>query len=138
MTIEEFSENSGLIWSFLKEKLDTFDWINLYHEYKDHVNSYEDIFEDMNDFDDCFDRLRPSDLACKIFYGDGFNPNDDMYSLDAYENLYSCSYREAALTAEEYLSWAVTDEPEWFYDQLAYMNYDDEEIMDWLEKDDAT
>lgn len=43
----------------------------------------------MDDFDEIMDGMTPTDIAQKIYYGDGFNPNDDYFKFDGYENLKS-------------------------------------------------
>lgn len=138
MLIEEFCQNPKLIWQFINDCFGDYEWINLYHEHKDKVCSYDDIFVEMYEFDDYNDNLKPIDLAFKIFFGDGFNPNDDYFSYDAYENLYSCSLYTAVNKAQEYLEWYIDEDSEWFYEKLIENGYTDTEILEWLEEQDVT
>lgn len=57
----------------------------------------------MEDFDEYVSHLSPMELACEIHYGD-FNPNDDYFNFNAYENLVSWSQweYEAELTTYKY------------------------------------
>lgn len=43
----------------------------------------------MDDFDELMDGMTPTDIAEKIYYGDGFNPNDDYFMFDGCANLKS-------------------------------------------------
>lgn len=48
---------------------------------------------DMDDFDEVLEYLTPYDIARKVCYGK-FNPYDDYFYIDVYENLYSISKYE--------------------------------------------
>lgn len=48
---------------------------------------------DMEDFDEVLEFLTPYDIARKVCYGK-FNPYDEYFYLDVYENLYSLSKYE--------------------------------------------
>ena len=57
------------------------------------INSYDSSlqhleFLDMEDLDMYLDGLTPTDIANKIFFGD-FNPNDEYFRFNGYENLES-------------------------------------------------
>ena len=57
------------------------------------INSYDSSlqhldFLDMEDFNMYLDGFAPADIANKIFFGD-FNPNDEYFRFDEYENLES-------------------------------------------------
>ena len=54
---------------------------------------YDYEFIDMNEFNEYTGALEPYDLALKIHYGE-FNPNDEYFSFDGYENLVSFSKYE--------------------------------------------
>ena len=59
----------------------------------DEVNSYDGSlydyeFIDMNEFNEYTQALEPYDLALKIHYGE-FNPNDEYFAFDGYDNLVS-------------------------------------------------
>ena len=57
------------------------------------VNAYDGSLYDyefipMDEFNEYTQRYEPYDLALKIHYGE-FNPNEDYFAFDAYENLVS-------------------------------------------------
>jgi len=59
--------------------------------YQSEVNGDNYIYR-MNDFDEIMGgEIAPSELACRIFYGD-FNPNHDFFWYDGYGNLQSSDY----------------------------------------------
>ncbi len=60
------------------------------------INSYNGELEhleylDMDDFNSYTEYIDHLDIAQKIFYGKGFNPRDEFFKFDGYENLESCS-----------------------------------------------
>lgn len=66
------------------------------------VNSWDNSLShldyiSMEEFDECLGHLPAIDIAYKIHYGD-FNPCDDYFSFNAYENL--ISYDEYELATE--------------------------------------
>ena len=77
------------------------DWtvgLGMIQEVNGHDGSLSQFeYINMEDFDEYMDHLPAIDLAYKIHYGD-FNPCDDYFSLNAYENL--VSYSEYEIEAE--------------------------------------
>ena len=60
------------------------------------INSYNGELEhmeylDMDEFNSYTEYIDRHEIARKIFYGKGFNPNDTFFKFDGYENLESCS-----------------------------------------------
>ena len=71
-----------------------------------HMNWYDGCFEDcvyyyMEDFDGFLDDYTPLEIAQMIFFGNGFNPNDDYFRFDAYGNLESANWGDVVDVAED-------------------------------------
>lgn len=65
------------------------DQVSLHNVYCDVVNAPDDVIYEMCDFDEVLGDRFPSDVAMLIFYGQGFNPNDDFFGFNGYGNLWS-------------------------------------------------
>lgn len=70
------------------------------------MNAYDGSFEestyyDMDAFDDFLSNATPLEIASMIFYGDGFNPNDEYFRFDAYGNLESANWGDVEAEAED-------------------------------------
>lgn len=70
------------------------------------INAYDGSFEestyyDMDEFDDFLSNATPSEIAQMIFFGDGFNPNDEYFRFDAYGNLESANWGDVVAEAED-------------------------------------
>ena len=72
------------------ENLSDGDLLSLWNEYRS-INHYDGDIFDMEEFNEICGNMEPSDLANRIFYG-RFNPNDDYFVFDGYENLKSSNY----------------------------------------------
>ena len=67
------------------------DLMDINNGYQSEVNGDNYIYR-MNDFDEIMGgEIAPSELACRIFYGD-FNPNHNFFWYDGYGNLRSSDY----------------------------------------------
>ena len=60
------------------------------NHYQDEVYG-DNIIYHMDDFDDIMSSLTPSELSCRIFYGE-FNPNHNYFWFNGYGNLCSSDY----------------------------------------------
>ena len=70
------------------------------------MNAYDGSFEestyyDMDAFDDFLSNAAPLEIARRIFFGDGFNPNDEYFRFDAYGNLESANWGDVVAEAED-------------------------------------
>lgn len=70
------------------------------------MNAYDGSFEestyyDMDAFDDFLSNATPSEIAQMIFFGNGFNPNDEYFRFDAYGNLESANWGDVVAEAED-------------------------------------
>ena len=71
-----------------------------------HMNGYDSCFDDciyydMAEFDDFMSDYTPMEIAQRIFYGGGFNPNHDFFRLNAYGNLESANWFDVEAEAED-------------------------------------
>ena len=71
-----------------------------------HMNGYDGCFEDefyhdMASFDEFLDGYTPMEIAQMIFFGGGFNPNDDYFRFNAYDNLESADWYDVEAEAED-------------------------------------
>lgn len=70
-----------------------------------HMNGYDGCFEeatyyDMYEFDEFMSNYTPMEIARMIFYGD-FNPNNEYFRFDGYENLESADWHDVVAEAED-------------------------------------
>lgn len=91
-TIEEIKAD---ILKYYEENIDEFNE-NIVE--LDGYNGYlgDDRYYDMSMFDECMNGLTPSEIACRVAYGD-FNPAHDYFRFNGYGNLesdYSEDYSE--------------------------------------------
>ena len=75
-------------------------------ELMQHMNAYDSSFEDelyydMDSFDDFLDGYTPMEIAQMVFFGDDFNPNDEYFRFNAYENLESADWHDVEVDAED-------------------------------------
>ena len=71
-----------------------------------HMNGYDGCFEDcvyfdMDEFDEFMSNYSPMEIAQMIFYGGHFNPNDDFFRFNGYENLESANWFDVEAEAED-------------------------------------
>ena len=71
-----------------------------------YMSGYDGCFEDcvyfdMDEFDEFMSNYSPMEIAQMIFFGDGFNPNDDYFRFDAYGNLESANWGNVEAEAED-------------------------------------
>lgn len=71
-----------------------------------HMQGYDGCFEDcvyfdMDEFDELMSDYSPMKIAQKIFFGGGFNPNDDYFRFNAYGNLESADWDDVEAEAED-------------------------------------
>ena len=71
-----------------------------------HMNAYDGCFEDsiyygMEEFDEFMSNYSPMEIAQMIYFGDGFNPNDDYFRFNAYGNLESADWHDVKVDAED-------------------------------------
>lgn len=59
-----------------------------YNEYCEYCNDMDSIVYSMYEFDEVVSNFTPMELASKVVYGE-FNPSDDWFMFDVYENLKS-------------------------------------------------
>lgn len=71
-----------------------------------HMHGYDGCFDDcayydMDEFDELMSNHTPTEIANLIFYGDGFNPNNDYFRFNAYGNLESADWPDIVAEAED-------------------------------------
>ena len=71
-----------------------------------HMNAYDGCFDDcvyydMDAFDDFMSNYSPMEIAQTIFFGGGFNPNDEYFRFNAYGNLESANWNDVEDEAED-------------------------------------
>ena len=71
-----------------------------------HMNAYDGcfvdcVYYDMDVFDEFLDGYAPLEIAQMIFFGGGFNPNDEYFHFNAYGNLESANWRDVVDVAED-------------------------------------
>ena len=69
--------------------------IALWNESCYECSYYDDAIYSMGEFDEIMDGYSLSDIASRIFYGGGFDPNHDYFAFDGYANLVSFDYPDA-------------------------------------------
>lgn len=85
------------------------DLFDINTRYQDEVNGDNRIYS-MDDFDDFMSSLTPSELACRIFYGE-FNPNHNYFGFDGYGNLRSSDYAsDLSYPESEIAEWCVEND----------------------------
>ena len=70
------------------------------------MNGYDGCFDDcvyydMAEFDELLDGYTPMEIAQRIFFGGDFNPNDDFFRFNAYDNLESADWHAVEAEAED-------------------------------------
>lgn len=70
-----------------------------------HMNSFDSCFDyasyyDMDEFDELLDGYTHLEIAQMIYFGDGFNPNDDYFRFDAYGNIESANWCDVVAEAD--------------------------------------
>lgn len=76
----------------------------------------------MQDLDELMSDNTPSEIANRIFFGGGFNPNHDYFALDGYANLASFDYADAEKSPfdiDELVDRIVRNENAFGYDEIA-------------------
>ena len=73
-----------------------------------HMHGYDGCFDDcvyydMDEFDELMSNHTPTEIANLIFYGDGFNPNNDYFRFNAYGNLESADWPDVVAKAEYFV-----------------------------------
>ena len=76
------------------EEMDDGEKIALWNESCYECGYGDDEICDMQDFDDIMSNDTPSELASRIFFGGGFNPNHDYFAFDGYANLVSFEFTD--------------------------------------------
>lgn len=76
------------------EAMDDGDKIALWNESCYECDCGDDEICDMQDFDELMSDNTPSEIASRIFYGGGFNPNHDYFAFDGYANLVSFDFTD--------------------------------------------
>ena len=71
-----------------------------------HMNDYDGCFEDcvyydMIEFDDVLSIYTPMEIAQMVFFGGDFNPNDDYFRFNGYDNLESANWNDVEAEAED-------------------------------------
>ena len=81
-----------------------------------------DVF-DMSELDEILESYSPTEIIDMVNYGIHFSTNDEYFTLDGYNNLYSMNYNEYEADVmdytdtEDFLSWAM----DWLYDDYENM-----------------
>ena len=71
-----------------------------------YMNAYDGCFDetyyhDMAEFDELMANESPMEIAQMIYFGDGFNPNDDYFRFNVYGNLESANWGDVEAEAED-------------------------------------
>lgn len=94
-------------------------------------NYYDDRIYSMGEFDEIMDGYSPSDIAGRIFYGGGFNPNHDYFAFDGYANLVSFDYsddKNSPFYIDDLVNRIVRNESAFGNDEIAaVLNREDDE-----------
>ena len=61
----------------------------------------DELYFDMNEFDELMANDSPMEIAQMIYFGDGFNPNDDYFRFNVYGNLESANWGDVEAEAED-------------------------------------
>ena len=83
MTIEQAK-------NILVDNLSDDELITEYNEYCEYCNDMDSIVYSMDEFDEIAASFTPMELASRVVYGE-FNPSDDWFMFDGYDNLKSFS-----------------------------------------------
>ena len=81
MTIEQAKD-------ILIDNLSDDEIIEAYNEYCEYRNDMDSIVYSMYEFDMVTENFTPMELASCVIYGE-FNPSDDWFTFDGYDNLQS-------------------------------------------------
>lgn len=86
------------------------DLFDINNRYQDEAN-WDNYIYPMDDFDDIMSSLTPSELSCRIFYGE-FNPNHNYFWFDGYGNLRSSDYASDSpyICESEIAEWCVEND----------------------------
>ena len=95
---EELSDN---IRDYLEENTDVL---------VDIANENGETIYPMDEFDEIMEGMTPKDIAQKIYYGDGFNPTDDYFKFDGYENLKSFTDLTDEVDIDDIVSTIIDEE----------------------------
>lgn len=94
------------------------DLFDINNRYQDEANCDNYIYP-MDDFDDIMSSLTPSELSCRIFYGE-FNPNHNYFWFDGYDNLCSSDYASdfPYIFESEIAEWCVENDEDFGIDEI--------------------
>ena len=88
------------------------------NHYQDEVNG-DNLIYPMDDFDDFMSSLTPSELSCRIFYGE-FNPNHKYFWFNGYGNVCSSDYASdfPYIFENEIAEWCVENDEDFGIDEI--------------------
>ena len=119
------------------EEMDDGDKIALWNESCCEYGCYDDEIFEMQEFDELMSGETPSEIAGRIFYGGGFNPNHDYFAFDGYGNIVSFDFTDddgSPFYIDDLVGRIVRNENAFGNDEIAaVLNGEDDE-----EEDDET
>lgn len=92
----------------------------------------------MHEFDEIMADNTPSEIASRIFFGGGFNPNHDYFALDGYANLVSFDFTDdegSPFDIDELVDRIIQNENAFDCDEIAaVLNGEDDDEDDETEE----
>lgn len=120
------------------EAMDDGDKIALWNESCYECGYGDDEICDMQDFDELMSDNTPSEIASRIFFGGGFNPNHDYFAFDGYANFASFDYaddEDSPFDSDDLVDRIVRNENAFGSDEIAaVLNGEDDDEDDETEE----
>lgn len=98
--------------------------LSIYNEFSE-ASGYEQVFT-MDEFDEICENMDASDIARRCFYGK-FNPNDEYFIFNGYENFDSGDYLEDFIDFDELADYIIRNNED----------FDSDGIREILDADDT-
>ena len=104
------------------ENLDDCELLRIWNEF----DQYSTIYTS-EEFDEICGGMTPSEIALKCFYGKHFNPNDEFFTFNGYENFESSDDLADFIDFDDLADYCIRNDED----------FDDQEIRDILDADDT-
>lgn len=94
-----------------------------------HMNAYDGCFVetsyyDMDEFNEFLSGRTPMEIAQMIYFGN-FNPNDDYFRFNGYENLESANWPDVVAEAEDLEEYIINHLTHYYSGDTPWPNLDD-------------
>lgn len=109
----------------IKEYLENLDDNKLLRIWNEH-DPYGTIYTS-DEFDDICEIMTATEIALKCFNGKHFNPNDDFFTFNGYENFESSDFLEDFIDFDDLADYCIRNDED----------FDNQEIRDILDADDT-